>query len=423
MECSARRIRNRCRPCFQEGRRGSSLTTLRPSDSLTDVAINQWLTKYVLGSHLEFITAFCQTNAFREPFRSAVTSVALASFANELPQRHMSSKAWKQYNKAIRQTQKAIQNADGAQSNDTLAAVLLLLSFESVSADVSTSTKNWTVHVRGAYALLIARGKTLLETPFGLKMFMQVVSSITLDCLQSRTRLPESLRGMMKLMVNPDVPGPRQSFQRIVSGLIELRASIAEGSITNAFEIVYLARQLDDEAQILESIMLWHPDYSYTVVQADTKGYCGEVQHLYPSTNATLLWNSLRMLRILANDILVSHLPVSEARSDGSAELQRCKASATVSRSCLGICASIPQAAGRYDKRDASDHVAAVNFSIWPLFKAGSSALVSAAIRLRALDKLTELGRRHNVQRAFIAAEQLKRKDFSDTWMHVNHMF
>ena len=423
IERSSRTIPDIRGPCFQHDQRWYSLTTPRLSDSLPDVAIHQWLTKYVLGSHLEFITSFCHANAFREPFRSAVTSVALASFANELPWQRLSKMALEHYNRAICQTQKVIQNPESAQSNDALAAVLLLSSFETVSVDVSTSARNWTSHVRGAYALLSARGASLLETPFGRKMFMQVVSSVTLDCLQSQTRLPESLQDMMNLMADSDLPSPRQSFQRIVGGLIDLRASIAEGEITDASQIVSLATQLDDEAQVLESNMQRHPDYSYTVVQADATKICGEVQHLYPSTNATLLWNSLRMLRILANDILVSQLPVSEVPLDGSAALQRCKARATVSRTCLEICESIPQAAGPRAKHDAFDHVAAVNFSIWPLFKAGSSALASATVRHRALGKLTELGHRHHVHRAFIAAEQLKRRDHSDVWMHVNHMF
>jgi len=353
-----------------------------------------------------------------------VTSVALASFANELGWQHLSGLALQHYNRAICQTQKAIQDPKSADADDALAAVLLLSSFETVSTDVAFCTKNWTLHVRGTCALSRARGATLLDTAFGRKMFMQVVGSVQVDCIQSRTRLPEPLQAVMKLMADSHLSGPRQGLQRIVGGLINLRASVAEGESTQASEVIDVAMRLDKEAQLLESSMHMHPEYRYTVLQADGIDTCGETRHLYPSTSATLIWNSVRMLRIVFNDVVVSQLSESEVQVDGSAAALRvCKARATVSRICLEICESAPRAAVLDTGHDAFDHVAAINFSIWPLFKAGSAALAPAVVRDRALAKLTELGHRHHVQRACIAAEQLKRRDHDDVWMHINHMF
>lgn len=422
MEFSSRAMPDISESSVQHDQALPGLTTLRLVDSLPDVAIHRWVTKYVRGSHLEFITSYWQASALKEPLRSAVTAVALASFASEMPSGRLWGVALQHYDRATCQTQKAIQDPVRAQSDDALAAVLLHSSFETVSADLPFCAKNWTSHVRGAHALASARGTALLETPFGRQMFMQVVGSVTLDCIQSHTRLPEPLQNMMKSMPDSYLSNPRRSLQRIVEGLIDLRASVAEGEIISASDIAYHATHLDIKARVLEADMHRQLDYDYSLVQSQARGIGGSVQHVYPSTNAFLAWNSVRMLRILFNDILVSQLPGSEVQVDGSAAaLQRDECRTTVSKICHDICASIPQVPDLKD--DVFDHVAAVNFSIWPLFKAASADLASVAVRCRALDKLAELGHRHGIHRAFLAAEQLKRRDYSDMWIHVHHMF
>jgi hypothetical protein len=374
----------------------------------------------VQSSHFEFLASFCQTTTLKEPFRSAVTSVALANLASEVQWEHSSEMSWMHYNKAIRETQKAIEDPQAAQSDDALAAVLLLSSFESISLDIHASTKAWTRHIHGACAMLNARGAALLATPFGQKAAVHIATCVALDCLQSHSRLNPTLLPIMDVIAVPVVSGPRQSFQNMVGDLINLRASIAEGVLTDSSQIVCAAEKLDQDGRYLEWELQRRPEYHYNVLQAKSADREDTSQHVYRSAHATQLWNTLRMHRIIVNKVILSHIP---EQSDGFALFQRCRAAATISSMCLDICASVYPGTGVDERAAIGDCVATANFAIWPLFLAGTSKFVPAKVRECAINTLTELGARYHNLRALLAAAQLERGDQNDSWMHVSHMY
>jgi hypothetical protein len=322
------------------------------------------------------------------------------------------------YNKAIRETQKVIDDPQAAQSDDALAAVLLLSSFESVSPDVHASAKAWTRHIRGACAMMNARGAALLATPFGQKAAAHVATCLALDCLQSHTRINPTLRAMMDTIAVPVVSGPRQSFQSMVGDMIELRASIAEGVITDSSQLVRVAEILDEDGRYLEWELQRHTEYHYDVVQKTPADPDDIAQHVYRSPHASQLWNTLRMYRIIANNVILSQTP---EQSDRFVLFQRHRAAATISSMCLDICASVSTGAGVDENVTTDDCVAAANFAIWPLFLAGSSTIISA--KVRAMSTLTKLGAKYHNSRALAAAAQLEQGDHNDSWMHVSHMY
>ena len=406
--------------CLQDERTWDSLTVTRLTQSYADVAIHQWLTKYVQGSHFEFLASFCETATLKEPFRSAVTSVALAHLANEVHWERSSEMSWMHYNKAIRETQKVIEDPQAAQSDDALAAVLLLSSFESISPDVHASTKAWIRHIHGACAMLNARGVAFLATPFGQKAAVHIATCVGVDCVQSHTRLTPDLQSMMDVIAVPVVSGPRQRFQIMVGDLINLRASIAEGVLMDSSQIVCAAEKLDEDGRYVEWELQRRPEYHYEVVQAKSADHDDIPQHVYRSPHATQLWNTLRMHRIITNSIILSHLPV---QSDGFVLFQRYRATTRISSMCLDICASVYPGARGDESVTVNDCVATANFAIWPLFLAGSSTFIPAKGRDCAINTLTELGARYRNSRALVAAAQLERGDPDDSWMHVSHMF
>ncbi|KAJ9662481.1 hypothetical protein H2198_001370 [Neophaeococcomyces mojaviensis] len=431
--------------------------------SISDLALNLLLTKYVIGSHFEFLPVLCRVSTYTKPFRLALQSVALARLANNSKWQDLSKLAWKQYNLALCETRRTLEYADSAASDDNIATVLLLSSFEMISADVEASTQSWTKHVRGAHALLTMRGRQFLHSGVRRQMFRQIATSITLDCLQTQTRMPESLLEMMSFLRSGQTAfHPNHRMQIIVENFIDFRASIAEGKITRLQDIITITEDMDNQAQNLTEDMLEQDEFKYEIIAHDDSSEIDTDVHplgifycQYSCPAVAQLWNSIRMLRILLNEIIYntslqlfkSQPCTSSLDNEFPPPLIRAsKISKTTTNLCRDICASVPlspsESASKplsnttskqhenweydswnQDRDQIPDPVPAVNFLIWPLFKAGSSQHVPRYVREYATKQLRELGIKHRVQRAVFAAEQLEKGVCSDDWMHVCHMF
>ncbi|KAI1371010.1 hypothetical protein F4677DRAFT_450843 [Hypoxylon crocopeplum] len=97
-----------------------------------------------------------------------------------------SDKALHEYTKALTGTNAALRNPDTQLADSTLAAVLLLGLFESISAK-QIGMLNWGSHTEGAIQLVKARGKKQLKTKVGLQLFTAVRTQMIIHSLTSGT--------------------------------------------------------------------------------------------------------------------------------------------------------------------------------------------------------------------------------------------
>ncbi|KAI1411546.1 hypothetical protein F5Y13DRAFT_55669 [Hypoxylon sp. FL1857] len=95
-------------------------------------------------------------------------------------------KALREYTKALNGTNNALRNPDTQLADSTLAAVLLLGLFESITAK-QIGMSNWGSHTEGAIQLVKARGKKQLKTQIGLTLFVAVRTQMIIHSLTSAT--------------------------------------------------------------------------------------------------------------------------------------------------------------------------------------------------------------------------------------------
>ncbi|KAI0845340.1 hypothetical protein F5Y00DRAFT_246362 [Daldinia vernicosa] len=97
-----------------------------------------------------------------------------------------SDRALHEYTKALHGTNAALRNPETQLADTTLAAVLLLGLFESITAK-QIGMLNWGSHTEGAIQLVKARGKEQLKTKTGLGLFIAVRTQMIIHSLTAGT--------------------------------------------------------------------------------------------------------------------------------------------------------------------------------------------------------------------------------------------
>ncbi|KAF3066335.1 hypothetical protein GL218_09141 [Daldinia childiae] len=97
-----------------------------------------------------------------------------------------SDRALYEYTKALNGTNAALRNPKTQLADTTLAAVLLLGLFESITAK-QIGMLNWGSHTEGAIQLVKARGKKQLKTKIGLGLFIAVRTQMIIHSLTAGT--------------------------------------------------------------------------------------------------------------------------------------------------------------------------------------------------------------------------------------------
>ncbi|ESZ96651.1 hypothetical protein SBOR_2961 [Sclerotinia borealis F-4128] len=125
-----------------------------------------------------------------EPPASALSlsfqAVAMASLANKPNARgsNLMHSAIDQYAKALKVVNLALQNPVQQKSDQTLASIILLGFFETITQE-KTSITAWGSHIDGAVQIVKMRGKKQLRTKVGVALFQSVRGQMLVNCLSS----------------------------------------------------------------------------------------------------------------------------------------------------------------------------------------------------------------------------------------------
>jgi hypothetical protein len=412
----------------------SSLLQINMFDArnyVTGAAMHSLLTDAVVGGHFDFLPCYYGTSTAKGPLQVSLEAAALSRFAAETGQQEISIMAETKYRSALIETAKSLQDTTCAKSPDVIVSVLLLSFFEANIGDIWTSMQAWTKHIHGAYALLTIGDRSILFTEVGRKLFMLVISSITLHSMQQEVPMPENWKEISRL-IDGEAPerlasDPRIQFQPLIEDFINLRVDLRQGDCGQPLTIINRAQGVDRRAQLLTDAMRQHPEFMFEIRHTESPKFSGQssgYHHVYPSLPALLLWNSLRMLRLLLNQVIYDHSDQLPQEDEASTEALAFKkiAAGIMTEICVEICASVPASSYSTDKQEPN-RISMVHFLIWPLFKVATTLHAPATLRKDALCKLGILGRKYKVQRALLAFEQAKSGDANDGWMHVSHMY
>ena len=323
----------------------------------------------------------------------------------------LSELAMDRYAAALHSASKAIQSEETRTSDETLASVMLLAFYSSLSPNSAEASTIWTNHVRGALTLVTTQSPDRLQSATGQSLIHHIISCVQMDCIQRQERIPAQLKNLY--CIPSDVPDFQLDFWYLVDELADLGAGVWRSSRLPDREVVHRACSLDELASKLEKTM--RPDYAYQIVPTigDSTGY-GQAQHVYTNHRVAQAWNSLRMCRLRLNELIFSHAEresmLSKNTLQGTSMAKAMSAALVNTRAfACDISASVPQFLRQHDPeaRVNANAVAWAQSLIWPLCVAGGSPLSSETFRLNIVEQIRTIGKAARLPQAALAANQL----------------
>ena len=302
-----------------------------------------------------------QYSGVDENLLNCIHAVGLAGFAGVAGGHEVFTAAQRCYVAAISSTNAALRSPSRAKEDCTLLAVILLGIFETVAGGDRSSLSAYTNHANGSASLLKLRGSEQLVTPMGRRLFGQALSNINLSCLRLGLPLPEHLWALSEEAARyPGADDPIWFFSRSLMPITDFCAGVRQGDTSDPYAILSRAQELDKK---IESVCLhFPPGWQYETVHTGEgvdpdiifHGYF----HAYGSFMSMQLWNSMRICRVLLNEVirrtLMRGISSGSPRFGGPERTQHLATSVdTLFRMQADILASIPQHRG-YTARDGA---------------------------------------------------------------------
>lgn len=362
------------------------------------IAHSHFMSSYVPGSRFEFLLNMYDTLAPKKCLSATVDAVAQARFAWEKGEPDFMEMARKSYSKALTETNLAISNPATALDDATLISVLLLSLFETIIWAGTGIPNNWIAHTRGALALVRLRGRKQFETPVGLQLFLQVTNILSVDSIRLHKRLPKDIVDLLnEVLRQRQDERPIYRLGSYTAEVTNLLADIADGNMTPN-EVVSAISNMDVKyVAFMETLIpLW--GYQSVVLDSDDPEVYGRLVHQYPRPNVALIWNSIRMTRILLNGVLHGYCSMIFSPSTAGT-LARAKHNRT--QMAIDICATVP-----YFLDPGSFSTASAATLFLPLSTVRGSSLVPQDVRDYAEQSLRRLGRKLHVPGAEMVASR-----------------
>jgi Fungal specific transcription factor domain len=313
--------------------RDQSLEVIRKAASRSSVTISRQITspavleqakavffdRYVNGSSktYDYLSSLSPESDLKSCLSTALDASSLAYFSIQSSSAGILGKAREKYALALRHISEALQSRDLAVNDTILVSVLLLDLFEKLTRTYR-STKSWTQHMNGAIELAKLRGNAQFLTALGLRLFLQLNSTILIGCMQHEVQVPTDLIALrLEASKYVDPRDPKWKFSEIVVRYSDLRVRIRENQLPRR-ELLDIATQLDAELRTISANV--PPEWRYDTITLDIPGehvYRAHF-HVYADHHMTHTWNNIRIIRILLNNYIRGHF-VSQQNPAGLA--------------------------------------------------------------------------------------------------------
>ncbi|MCJ1384296.1 hypothetical protein MMC17_007412 [Xylographa soralifera] len=291
------------------------------------------------------------TTTTDEHLSRSVDAVALA-YLNY--QRYSSSaqvESRQQYVKALSLTSSAIQNPELARKDSTILAILLLDLYEKITNNELKFEGAWAAHLSGALSLVKLRGDQQFKDPNALRMLIRLSTNLLISCVTSDRIVSAELVALRSIIAAhlPQPCDPKWQESDLVIEFAKLRQDIKDGVLSNDMALSSL---VDLDAKFLRLSLNVPLAWQYETVQVDEKSihHYELFHHVYPAEHVSQMWNTLRLTRILLNELICLHCLKDEGymKINSKALAVHEYATRTIREMASGICASVPTYIGHH---------------------------------------------------------------------------
>lgn len=332
-------------------------------------AIAFFLQHYVQSNHdhtrgqFEYLPSLCNQAGIDRFFSLAISAVGLAGLANTVHSLDLLNQAKTRYHQAVAMTTFALGDPDLSRRDTTILSVMLLGMFESVTFEDRESMKSWDIHVAGTATIIIMRGFAQFDTALGIRIFQQFHNHYLFHCVRHRKPAAEEIKNLRDFAAGlHDPSSPEWRLSEISTRWVDHIAGLSTLSGPmggNSNMVAATSAKLDQELLQLSREMtgVWSYDTVQVGPEEGTDLVFHGYYHIYHEPWMAQVWNSLRGIRILLNELLSGLLvrvihgfpsgqPVPAALRK---KLQDCVSTQRVLTA--DICASIPQHLGQITGR------------------------------------------------------------------------
>jgi hypothetical protein len=398
-------------------------------------------------------------------------AVGLAGFSNISGSPGLLKEARKNYTIALRLTNAALGSPIEAKKDSTLLAIMILGLFETVTGQNQKSLTAWAQHINGAAALVKFRGLSQFNTVAGLRMFIQVTSSLLVSCIQRELPLPDHILELRQEAAKYiDTTDLAWQVQENCIKFAAFRARVKDDGLQDPGEMLSSALEIDARfvAIFSDPPESWRYQVIHTAADKDTifNGY----YHIYEDYWIAQIWNAMRTCRILLCEIIRNELLSGFTASPPRYLTQECSSQFQAASDALSILrdeilASVPQHVGYLEraKEFATPPVSpsrpsgyaqttlahpssqintytpgyvptrgdfepglpenlpvlrgsAGYFLLWPLYLVGAMDISTGRIQVWVANCLRSIGRCMGIQQAITLAGFLERKEQIAAW-------
>lgn len=322
------------------------------SPGLEAMGVNYFLRQFVNGGSahsrgcLNYIPSSYSLDADNPALLKSMAAVGLIALAKSTSNFELAESAQTKYLDAVRMVNAALQTPVKSTEDGTLMAVISLGVFEEIS-----DYESWLLHVQGAAALLVARGKGQFSSPLSMRLFNQVRADLITACVNENKPVPEEILQLQE--AGSTHPDASTSFWQIgVLGVrcAKLLTKFKSYNIGMEWELLEEATILEEDFKIVGQRLSLEEPYS---TLEDPGGGPDLTRHgrigVYKDMWAIRIWNNWRNLLMIVcrikcfvlNKLLAHGLPVDAV---ARMRLQLRDAMSLLSQLGTNILATLPQA-------------------------------------------------------------------------------
>ncbi|KAI1117768.1 hypothetical protein F5Y14DRAFT_322586 [Nemania sp. NC0429] len=347
---------------------GWSLTSL-PGPSMEEQASCHFIANFVLlpkdgrtVGYLDYVLPLLREEGPDSHIQHAFNACSLAFMDNR---RGVGNGCWSkalgEYGIALSKTNGALRDRDSQHSDVTLAAVILLGMFESISAK-QLDTLSWGSHIEGAVQMVKARGKRQTRTKRGLQLFIAVRTLMSIYCLTAQQSV--NSMGADWWLDNSIFSKTAATVQRLMIRTSEVRSQVMHliGTYVWTPDNAGLMLEVIRKAQAVEQEVVawqqsvpedWHPrtvvtrdhgnDYDYDRDDDDDDDdvFAGHVD-VYSDVWIGSVANSARAVRLILHSLIMRCVAWVCSPADYRTTPEYATAAAVSREAIAGIIASAP---------------------------------------------------------------------------------
>ncbi|KAF4956720.1 hypothetical protein FSARC_11488 [Fusarium sarcochroum] len=385
-------------------------------DSVSNYSADQNNHEYLPGLILNQQSAFGLLN-------TTVAAAGFAALANAGNAPVWRTEAFRLYHSAIGQLQTALEDPIARVSDETLGAVLLMGTFETIVSADMISMKAFSQHVLAASKCIEMRGPTQFQSSVGLKLFMHSRRNMITTCHQLQEPIPDELSKWSQWAENVQIPAlvPVNHFCEINKALASVRSELKYQRIIDptliSNQLLPIDKMFEEWAQTLPSS--WeYKSYRSIGPHGIPSGRYDLQYDVYSDPWIASLWNCYRVARLLVHESII----VATIKYGTKEQKDNLQSSVKVLAAMAdGICHSAAYHFGYQQRNGTAQKPKETTYNptpgafllVWPLFFAGIQRTSPPDQREWVAKTIRRIGSQIGLQVAMTMAQVLDNNDLS----------